>query len=46
MSNYKIVKNDYNNIDKNIEIVFITSEFNRNFTKDLEEINEKFLLEN
>lgn len=46
MSNYKIVKNDYKNLDKNIQIVFITSEFNRDFTKSLEDINEKFLIEN
>jgi len=46
MSNYKIVKNDYKNLDRNIQIVFITSEFNRDFTKSLENINEKFLIEN
>jgi len=46
MSNYKIVKNDYKNIDKKIKIVFITSEFNKNYTKTLEEINEDFFIEN
>lgn len=46
MSKYKIVKNDYKKLNKDIEIVFITSEFNRDFTKSLEDINEKFLVEN
>ncbi|MDP2090227.1 MAG: 6,7-dimethyl-8-ribityllumazine synthase [Candidatus Gracilibacteria bacterium] len=46
MSKYKIVKNDYKNLNKNIHIVIISSEFNRELTKSLEDINEKFLLEN
>ncbi len=46
MSKYKIVKNNYSNIDKNIKIIFITSEFNRDFTKALENINENFLIQN
>jgi len=43
MSNYKMVEWDYSTLDKNSKIVFISSEFNRNFTQELEEINEKFL---
>jgi 6,7-dimethyl-8-ribityllumazine synthase len=46
MSDYKIREQDYNNIDKNSKIVFISAEFNRNFTKELEDINEKFLKKN
>ncbi|MDD2870648.1 MAG: 6,7-dimethyl-8-ribityllumazine synthase [Candidatus Gracilibacteria bacterium] len=46
MSNYKIEKNDYEELNKDIEIVFITSEFNRDFTKALEDTNEKFLIDN
>lgn len=45
MSKYKIEKNDYSKIDKNIKIVFVTSEFNRIFTKSLEHANENFLNE-
>lgn len=43
MSNYKIKKNNYSDIDKNIKIVFISAEFNRNYTEALEKINEEFL---
>ncbi len=46
MSKYKILKSDYKKLDKDLKIVFITSEFNRDFTKDLEDINEKFLIKN
>lgn len=43
MSDYKIKEADYSNIDENIKIVFVTSEFNRNYTSALEEKNEEFL---
>lgn len=43
MSDYKIKENNYSNIDKNIKIVFISAEFNRNYTQDLENINEELL---
>ncbi len=46
MSNYEIQKSDYKNIDSKIKIVFITSEFNRNYTERLEENNQKVLREN
>ncbi len=46
MSKYNIVKNNYDELNKNVHIVFITSEFNRDFTKALEDVNEKFLIEN
>lgn len=46
MSNYKIKNTDYSKLDKNIKIVIISSEFNRNYTKKLEDINEKKLEEN
>jgi len=45
MSDYKIKKNSYSNLNKNLKIVFISAEFNRNYTKALEEINEDFLKE-
>lgn len=46
MSNYKIQKSDYSNIDKDINIVILTSEFNRDLTEKLENINIDFLKEN
>ncbi len=46
MSDYKINLKDVSGIDKNIKIVFVTAEFNRAYTKSLEEKNEKLLLEN
>ncbi len=46
MSDYKIGLKDISSLDKNIKIVFITSEFNRNNTKALEEVNQKLLLDN
>lgn len=36
---------DLSKIDKNSKIVFVTSEFNRNFTKSLEDKSESFLNE-
>lgn len=46
MSNYKMQIWDYSKIDKNIKIVFVTAEFNRDFTKALEDVNEKLLRDN
>lgn len=46
MSKYKIEITDYSKIDKDTKIVFVVSEFNRNYTKALEDINEKYLIEN
>lgn len=46
MSNYKMQNWDYSKLDKNIKVVFVTAEFNRNFTKSLEDINEKLLNDN
>lgn len=46
MSDYKIQKVNYKNLDKKTKIVLIVSEFNRELTKKLEEINEKFLKDN
>jgi len=43
MSNYKMQNWDYSKLDKNIKIVFVTAEFNRFFTKSLEDVNEKLL---
>jgi len=39
-------KVDYSSLDENLKIVFVTSEFNRNYTSALEEKNEMFLREN
>lgn len=46
MSNYKMQLWDYSKLDKNIKIVFVTAEFNRDFTKALEDVNEKLLKDN
>lgn len=43
MSNYKMHAWDYSKLDKNIKVVFVTAEFNRFFTKSLEDVNEKLL---
>lgn len=43
MSNYTIKETGYKNLDKKTKIVLIVSEFNRELTKKLEEVNEKFL---
>lgn len=43
MSDYKMVEADYSKLDENLKIVFLVSEFNRNFTSALEEKNEEFL---
>ena len=46
MSNYKMQIWDYSNLNKNIKIVFVSAEFNRDFTKALEDVNEKLLKDN
>lgn len=46
MSNYKTLLQDISKIDKKIKIVFLTSEFNREFTKALEDESQKFLNQN
>ena len=46
MSNYKIQEKNYSEIDKNLNIVFISAEFNREYTKNLENINEELLNKN
>lgn len=43
MSNYKMHAWDYSKLDKNIKVIFVTAEFNRFFTKSLEDVNEKLL---
>lgn len=45
MSNYKMQLQDISWIDKNAKIVFVTAEFNREFTYWLENESEKFLNE-
>ncbi|OIP54176.1 6,7-dimethyl-8-ribityllumazine synthase [Candidatus Gracilibacteria bacterium CG2_30_37_12] len=46
MSDYKSSLKNIESLDKNIRIAFITGEFNRNYTEQLENINKKFLEEN
>ncbi|QFR39041.1 6,7-dimethyl-8-ribityllumazine synthase [Candidatus Gracilibacteria bacterium 28_42_T64] len=46
MSEYKLKNEDFSDLDKQSKIVIITSEFNENFTLDLEWENKKFLVEN
>jgi 6,7-dimethyl-8-ribityllumazine synthase len=46
MSNYKTSLKNIENLDKDIKIAFVTWEFNRNYTKQLEDVNEDFLIEN
>ena len=46
MSNYIIKENNYSKLDKNIKIVFISAEFNREYTKQQEEVNEVLLNDN
>ena len=43
MSDYEMKEADYSALDENLKIIFLTSEFNRNFTSALEEKNEMFL---
>ncbi|MDD5769968.1 MAG: 6,7-dimethyl-8-ribityllumazine synthase [Candidatus Gracilibacteria bacterium] len=42
MSNYKMQLQDVSSLDKNLKIVFITSEFNREFTQALEDKSSEF----
>jgi 6,7-dimethyl-8-ribityllumazine synthase len=46
MSNYKTQLQDVSSLNKNAKIVFVTSEFNREFTKSLEDQSEKYLNDN
>jgi 6,7-dimethyl-8-ribityllumazine synthase len=46
MSNYKIQDADYSKINKDIKIVIISAEFNREYTLGLEEKNITFLEKN
>ena len=46
MSNYKIKENNYSQLNKNIKIVFISAEFNREYTKQQEQVNEVLLNDN
>lgn len=46
MSNYKMQLSDLSSLDKNLKIVFISAEFNREFTKWLEDKSQKTLNEN
>ena len=45
MSKFTLIPKDFSALDKNIKIVFVTAEFNHNFTSQLEEINKKYLQE-
>jgi 6,7-dimethyl-8-ribityllumazine synthase len=46
MSHYTLQKGDYSKLDKSISIAIITSEFNKNFTDTLRQLNKDFFLEN
>lgn len=46
MSDYKQEKRNISNIPKNIKIAFITAEFNKEYTAQMEEIAQKYLEEN
>ncbi len=45
MSDYKSSLKNIENLDTNMRIAFVTGEFNRNYTEQLEDINRKFLEE-
>lgn len=45
MSDYKSSLKNIENLDTNMRIAFVTGEFNRNYTEQLENINRKFLEE-
>lgn len=45
MSDYKSPLKDISEIPKNIKIIFITSEFNKDYTSRLEVLNQQFLEE-
>ncbi len=44
MSTYKSEARNYKNVSKDIKIAFVTGEFNREYTKELEDVNEEFLI--
>lgn len=46
MSNYKAELQDVSSLNKNAKIVFVTAEFNREYTKSLEDKSEKYLNDN
>ena len=46
MSEYKLKNEDFSGLDPKSKIIIITSEFNENYTLDLEEINKSFLIKN
>lgn len=46
MSDFKQEQKSISNIPKNIKIAFITAEFNKEYTQKMEDITEKYLLEN
>lgn len=46
MSHYSLQEKDYSSLDKNIKIVIVSTEWNRNYTLQMEEINQKFLEKN
>ncbi|MDQ7023705.1 MAG: 6,7-dimethyl-8-ribityllumazine synthase [Candidatus Gracilibacteria bacterium] len=46
MSDYKIIKQDYSGLDKNMKIAFVSAEFNRHFTEKQENFNQKLLEKN
>lgn len=46
MSDYKSLEKNISNIPKNIKIAFITAEFNKEYTSQMEEVAEKYLVEN
>ena len=43
MSNYTISQKNYDTLDKNMNIVFVSAEFNKPFIEQLENINQAFL---
>lgn len=46
MSDYNIEPRNITAIPKNIEIAFITADFNKEFTSEMEQISEDYLTEN
>ena len=46
MSDYNIEPRNITAIPKNIEIAFITADFNKEFTSEMEKVSEDYLTEN